>query len=77
MLKHQRNSIIPIVIKEKRIVAQRRHGDADLAQVVEVLKYRDLPQKESMSNTLSHHKSSNEMLHWSGLTTMRSKHKSI
>ena len=34
---------IPVVIEKERVVAERRHGDSDLAQIVQILQHRHFP----------------------------------
>lgn len=51
---------VPVVAEEQAVIAERRHGDADLCQVVEILKHRSLwgeavsHQRCSLDNTHTH-----------------------
>ena len=45
----------PVVVQEEGVVAERRHGDPDLAEVVEVLEHRNFAKEESVSDGLCHH----------------------
>ena len=37
--------IVPVVVEEEWVVGEGRHGDTNLAQIVEILQHRDLQQK--------------------------------
>jgi len=43
---------VTMIVEEQRVVAERRHGDADLCQVVEVLQHRRLTHTQSSIDPL-------------------------
>jgi len=43
---------VTMIVEEQRVVAERRHGDADLCQVVEVLQHRRLTHTQSSLDPL-------------------------
>lgn len=68
---------IAMIVQEKRIVTERRHRDADLRQVVQILKYGDLPEQQTVRNILRHHVSAHEMLNRSGFAAVRSQNERV
>lgn len=42
---------VAVVAEEQTVVAQRRHGDANLGQVVQILEYRSLNASQRRKNT--------------------------
>jgi hypothetical protein len=50
---------IPVVVQEERVVAERRHGDSDLAKVVKILKNGNLAKEEAVSDRFGHHEAGN------------------
>ena len=49
----------PVVVQEERVVAERRHGDSDLAKVVKILKNGNLAKEEAVSDRFGHHEAGN------------------
>jgi len=42
---------IAVIVEKQRVVAQRRHGDADLRQVIQVLQHRRLTHTHTHTHT--------------------------
>lgn len=68
---------ITVVVQEQAVVTQRRHGNTDLCQVVQILQYRHLPQQQPVRNILRHHVTAHKMLYGACLATMWPQYESI
>lgn len=68
---------IPVIVQEQRVVGQRRHGDSDLRQVVQILQDGHFAQEQSVTDVLGHQEATDEMLNGTCLTAMRTQYESV
>lgn len=68
---------IAVIVQEERVVRQRRHGDTDLRQIVEVLQHRRLTQQQAVSDVLAQQVATDQVIDWAGFTTMRPQHERV
>lgn len=66
-----------MIVKEQRIIRQRRHGNANLRQIVQVLENGYLAQQQTVRYVLGHQEAADEMLDWAGFAAMRTQHECI
>ena len=68
---------VALVVEEKRVVGQRRHGNTHLRQVEQVLKRWHLAEKNSVRDTKRGQERRGQMIGITCLTTMRSEHQGV
>lgn len=62
---------------EQRVVAQRRHGDADLGQVEQVLQDGHLAEQQPVTNALRREVAGDQMIDRAGFATVSSNGKCV
>lgn len=66
-----------VVRQEQRVVTERRHCDADLVQVVEVLQQRHLAQQDTVADAVAAQEADGQMIGVTSLTAVRTKDESV
>lgn len=66
-----------MIVEEQGVVRQRRHGDANLGQIIQILQHGHFAQQEAVGDVLGHEEAANQMLHGSSLAAMGPQHKGV
>lgn len=66
-----------MVVEEKRVITERRHRDADLRQVIQVLQHGNFSEQQTVRDIFCHHVAAYEMLNRSGFAAVRSQDERI
>lgn len=68
---------VALIVKEERVVGERRHGNTHLCQVEQVLKRWHLAKKNSVRDTKRGQERRGQMVRITSFTTVRSEHKGV
>lgn len=66
-----------VIGQEQCVVTERRHCNADLVQVVQILQQRHLSQQDTMADAVAAQEANSQMVRVAGLTAMRSKDEGV